>query len=168
VATIFILLGAGCAALISSLNNLDVGRKHLKPIPVSRSVCPYVQLMHVAANGFQAVSPAQDLAPYADSTPAQWPKLRAEIAHRLDVLDHAVEIGQRAEFPRPIEERLSTVDEEVRAGEVQLVRADGAVDLWVRTGVLLSNGQVAFGEASDLVGSACDVQLAADLPPARG
>jgi hypothetical protein len=158
------VLGAGCAALVSHLDfNLGVEpRKHLKPIPVSRTVCPYVQLMHAAANAFQAVSPARNLAPYLQGKPAQWPKVRADIAHRLDVLDHAVEVGRTAAFPRPIERRLAATAAGVRAGEVQLVRAHDAFDLLNRTSAVLSNGQVSFGEASDLVGNACGVQLAAD------
>ena len=158
------MLGAGCAVLVSHLDfNLGVEpRKHLKSIPVSRTVCPYVQLMHAAANDFQAVSPARDLTPFLQGRPAQWPRVRADIAHRLDVLDHAVEVGEGAPFPRPIERRLAATAAGVRAGDVQLVRAHDSFDLLNRTSAILSNGQVSFGEASDLVGKACGVQLAAD------
>src|SRR4051812_37956419 len=33
-------------------------RRHLKPVPISPRACPYVALMHAAANDFQAHEPA--------------------------------------------------------------------------------------------------------------
>jgi hypothetical protein len=151
--------------------NLNLGsaqRKHLKPIPVSTTVCPYVRLMHVAANEFQALSPAQDLTPYFDDNPTHWPKLRADVAHRLDVLDHAVLVGEGAQFPRLIERRLATVVADIHAGEVQLVRAHDSFDLVMNSQPDLTDGQDAFGDASDLVGNACGVHLAADPLPSYG
>jgi hypothetical protein len=168
VIAVVIALFAGCAAVMTKLNSLNFNvqsRKHLQAIPVSKKVCPYVRLMHVAANDFQSVNPAGNLAVFAQSMNEKWPEQRARLAHRLDVLDSAVVAG-KAHFPEPIRRRFSTVITSIRAGEVQLVRARDLSDLLSeRTDNIFTNGEYAFGDASDLVGNACGFHLAADPQP---
>jgi hypothetical protein len=164
-----IALFAGCAAVMTKLNNLNfdvASRKHLQAIPVSKKVCPYVHLMHVAANDFQSVNPVGNLGVLAESLQAKWPEQRARLAHRLDVLEAAVS-ASKAQFPERIQRRLSTVITNIHAGEVQLVRArDLSGLLSERTDDIFTNGEYAFGDASDLVGNACGQRLAADPQPA--
>src|SRR5712692_6735558 len=56
-------------------------RKHLKPIPIAASACPYVRLMHTAANNFQIAQPLLGVAFDEHGHVLPWPETRA----RLDV-----------------------------------------------------------------------------------
>src|SRR4051794_1210414 len=56
---------AACLALLVGLfviafhngSGRAVGRRHLQPIPISKSACPYVRAMHVAAYDFELANP---------------------------------------------------------------------------------------------------------------
>src|SRR6478736_3477273 len=69
------------ATIASGLGNLfsfeGPERKHLDPIPIAASACPYVVLMHQAANNFQASVPLPGLALDARGRPVSWPHARA-------------------------------------------------------------------------------------------
>jgi hypothetical protein len=119
-----------------------------------------VRVIHVAANNFQRVSPIGNPS-FAGGPLVSWPLQRAQLARTLVALDAAVIAGKN-EFPTPIRLRLATVDTNIRAGEVQLLQARNIFDLSSRVSSIFPNGQTALGEASELVGHACGVRLAAD------
>src|SRR5712692_315322 len=49
-------------------------RKHLKPIPIAASACPYVRLMHTAANNFQIAQPRSALPSFNTVTCCRGPR----------------------------------------------------------------------------------------------
>jgi hypothetical protein len=55
---------------------------------------------------------------------------------------------------------MNVVLDDLQAGRPQLTKADNPADFVL--GVEPENGWNAFGDASDLIGSQCPVQLAAD------
>jgi hypothetical protein len=167
-AGLFALLFAGCAAMLSGLNNLNfdvqVARKRLAPIPVSPKVCPYVRVMHSAANDFQRVNP---MAIFFETNPAfptkaAWPAQRARLQQSLNVLEFTV-VASQAHFPAPIRKRFHVVLVNIREGRSDIRAMGSEFDPFTgSTSQDLSAGQAAFGDASDLIGNACGVHLAAD------
>ena len=157
------LTAAGCAGIVAQLNSWDgdivAGRPRLEPIPVSPKVCPYVRVMHAAANDFQRVSPINVL---GATTPdaASWPARQTRLKESLDGLELGIVVS-RPYFPARIRERLGVVLASIRSGRPQVDRAGSDVDLIVRAADQFQRGQYAFGDASDLVGDACAVHLAA-------
>jgi hypothetical protein len=167
-AGLFALLLAGCGAMLRGLDNLNfdvqVGRKHLAPIPVSPKVCPYVRVMHSAANDFQRVNPMAVFFQTDATLPTKssWPAERARLQQSLNVLEFAVVVSQ-SQFPAPIRKRLQVVLVNIRAGRSQIRGMGSELDVFTGTAnENLSAGQDAFGDASDLIGNACGVHLAAD------
>ncbi len=169
------LVGGSCAYVVSQLNGFDgdPARKHLAPIPVSPSVCPYVRVMHAAANNFERqydrVDPLAALTAGRTISQLQerWPVSQARLAQSLNVLEFAV-VASEARFPERIRRRFDVVLTNIRAGRPSLLHAKGPLDLLSEGGTYYADGHYAFGDASDLIGDACaPVQLAADPAPAK-
>jgi hypothetical protein len=169
VASLFVVFGAGCGMLIAGLNNWDLGdgtvspRAHLAAIPVSPKVCPYVRVMHKAANDFQRVNPIAGISTLESPAKTPWGPQRARIARRLRVFEFTV-AASRAQFPAPIQRRFEVVLANIHKGRPLLAHSTDSFDLWMRASSTFSTGQTAYGEASDLVGNACGVHLAANRP----
>jgi hypothetical protein len=154
------------ATFASALGNLfDFNlpeRKHLDPIPIAASACPYVVLMHEAANNFQASVPPLGMPGYdARGRPLTWPQVRARLTTTLDALEVSI-AGSRPHLPAPVRRQLVVALREVRSGRAQLPLARDGSDFWDRTRDELDRGKLAFGYASDLVGHGCAVPLGAD------
>src|SRR5436190_22132127 len=67
-------------------NGLLVERKHLQPIPIARSACPYVVAMHSTANAFQSAEPALFgvyQGPGNSMIEVRWPRVRARLQKTL-------------------------------------------------------------------------------------
>ena len=165
VGTLFVLGFAVCDRMRSSLDNLgDVpARKHLAAIPVSPRVCPYVRVMHAAANDFERVNPFDNLALIVGPpAPPPWPTERARLEKRLNVLRFAVAVS-RPQFPPRIRRKLGIVLESITTAWPKLQRAKDPFDAVARVENVWSTGEYAFGDASDLIGNACGVHLAASV-----
>ena len=113
--------------------------------------------MHFAANNFQRVNPIAHL----ELLNEPWPTERARLHQTLNVLEFAV-VASKAQFPSRIEQEFDVVLTNIRASRSRLDEATFAADALVKSGNLLHDGQFAFGDASDLIGDACNVRLAAD------
>jgi hypothetical protein len=135
---------------------------HLKPIPIARSSCPYVALMHAAANQYQSVEPGISFLVAMAQHPVPWPHQRAQIDQALRNLDAAIRAGL-PHFPGAVRKQLMYVLGELRDGRNQLAasKPDGS-DLIGRTAGIMASGRSNFGNASDLIGNQCPLRLAAD------
>ena len=154
------------ATLASAMGNLfDFGpaeRKHLDPIPIAASACPYVVLMHQAANNFQTSVPPLGILGYdARGRRLTWPQVRARLTTTLAALEVSI-AGSRPHLPIPVRRQLVVALREIRSGRAQLPLARDGDDFWQRTQDELDRGKLAFGYASDLVGRRCEVTLGAD------
>jgi hypothetical protein len=135
---------------------------HLKPVPIARSSCPFVALMHAAANQYQSVEPGIPFLVAIAQHPVPWPEPRARLDRALRDLDAAIRAGL-PHFPAVVREQLTYVIGELRDGRTQLAasKPDGS-DLIGRAAGIMAAGRTNFGNASDLVGDQCPVRLAAD------
>ena len=157
-----VILGAVLASRLFS--GFDVGRKHLRAIPIAAGACPYVRVMHAAANEVQRDEPipALDLVTGGASQPLTltWPRSRARFGSALGVLELAILVSN-THFPRAVRDHLGVTLTDVRTGRALLSRQTDA-ELATRYSDLFGDGQQAFGEAGDLIGRQCGVQLGAD------
>ena len=136
-------------------------RKHLEPIPIAASTCPYVRLMHTAANNFQIAQPLLGVAFDEHGQVLPWPETRARLDSALTSLEASIQASE-PQFPRQIQHELSITLRAVREGRVQLAAANDGADLITDTRPVREMGKRAFGYASDLVGKQCGVMLGAD------
>jgi hypothetical protein len=150
------------ATLASAFHFETKERTHLDPIPIAASACPYVVLMHEAANNFQAAVPPLGITGYDSRGRAlSWPQVRARVKAALDALEVSI-VGSRPHVPAPVRLQLVLALREIRRGRAQLPLASDGTDLWNRAVNHLDRGKLAFGYASDLVGHRCGVTLGAD------
>lgn len=136
-------------------------RRHLKAIPISTRACPYVALMHAAANDFQAHEPLLGLMFDANGRVLPIAKERTIIEPPLARFEFAIAIG-KVHFPAAVRTQLAITQDAAHEGRARLVRASDPMALATSTSALLSKGQQAFGYASDLVGAQCGHGLGAD------
>ena len=136
-------------------------RKHLDPIPIAASACPYVVAMHEAANNFQIAAPIGGFAFDAHERLLTWPETRARLAPALEALELSIVVS-KPHFPDRVQHQLALALRETRNGRAQLPLANDGSDFFHRTESHLERGKLAFGYASDLVGERCGVSLGAD------
>jgi len=138
---------------------------HLRPIPLPRSSCPYVVLMHAAANQYQSVEPGLPFLTAMAQHPVPWREQRAQLDQSLRNLGAAIR-ASLAHVPAAVRDQLTLVLGELRDGRAQLAasKPDGS-DLIERTAAIMAAGHTNFGNASDLIGGQCPVRLAADETP---
>ena len=145
--------------------DITVGRKHLDPVPISAHACPYVRVMHAAANEVQRDKPvpAFDLRVKGDlehKLNATFPRSRPRFANALATFELAIVISE-PHFPDRVRHFLNTTVADVRTGRAVLKTATNRA-LVMRYSNLYDSGERAFGYAGDLVGHRCGVQLGAD------
>jgi len=136
-------------------------RRHLKPIPIASGACPYVALMHDAANDFQAHEPVFGLMLDTNGRPVPIAKERTIVGPPLARLEFAIAVS-RPHFPAAVRTQLAITQNAAHQGRAELANATDPVALMNGTTSLLSTGQQAFGYASDLVGTQCGHGLGAD------
>jgi hypothetical protein len=136
-------------------------RTHLKPTVIAASACPYVALMHTAANNFQAAEPAFGFALDEHGNQLTWPQTRSRLDRSLKALAYSIR-ASTPHFPPEVQSQLVVAADAVREGRQQLAVATDGKDLSIRTSSVLNLGKEAFGSASDLVGDQCSVRLGAD------
>ncbi len=136
-------------------------RNLLKPIPVSKSACPYIVAMHDAANAFQSQTPLLGFGVDGRGNLVPWPTTRAALSHAADVLDVTIAAGIPY-VPPPVQAYLTTVRVDIRQGREEASLTNDPNAFLQRVEPLLTSGQRAFGFAGDLVGHACSVDLKAD------
>lgn len=162
IATPFVALAILLAVVASGLAHLGpTPRKHLNPVPIAASACPYVVLMHTAANNFQIAEPIIGMAVDEHGKLLSWPQTRARLAPTLAALEYSIQASE-PHFPPQVQQQLTIAAEAAREGRAQLAVAHDGTDLSNRTTPILARGQLAFGYASDLVGQRCGVPLGAD------
>ena len=159
VATPMVLVGMALAEFSNSFSHIGA-RKHLKPIPIAASACPYVALMHAAADNYQNTVPMFWIAIDANGHLVPWATERPRLDATLRLLDGSIKVST-AHFPAPIRAQLAVTESAIDEGRVQLAHARDLQDVMNRSQPALDRGQRAFGFASDLVGRQCRVRLAA-------
>src|SRR3981189_534100 len=88
------IFAAGIAVAVLLFGTLSVGpasRTHLKPIAIAASACPYVALMHAAANNFQAAEPAFGFALDEHGNQLTWPQTRSRLDRTLKALGYSIQ-----------------------------------------------------------------------------
>jgi hypothetical protein len=160
IATPVVLVAMVIAQLGNSLSHIGE-RKHLKPIPISKSACPYVAFMHAAANNYQSNAPLFGIAFDANGHLVPWSRERPHLDATLQLLEGSIKAGT-PHFPHPIRAQLAITQGAVHEGRLQLARSSNPGDLITRAQPAIDRGQRAFGFASDLVGHQCAVDLGAD------
>lgn len=158
--TLVVLIAAALASIGNSLTHVGE-RHHLKPIPISTRACPYVALMHAAANDFQAHEPTFGLILDDNGQPVPLAKERVIVDPPLARFEFAIAVS-RPHFPTAVRSQLAITQDAAHQGRVLLAQASGPAELFNQSGTLLSRGQRAFGYASDLVGAQCGHGLGAD------
>ena len=159
-----VLLG-GLVLGIAFTNSVDAfdapEREHLQPIPIDVAGCPYVAVMHDAANQFQIAYPALGTAFDADQQPLTWPETQVRLDQAAAVLEGTITVSLD-QFPPQVQRQLTIARDSLSDGRAQLALASNGPDFANRTSGLLQQGQLAFGYAGDLIGSQCHVPLRAD------
>jgi hypothetical protein len=164
---VVVALGSYAVSNFSLGFDLQTSRKHLKPIPIAASACPYVRVMHATANALQSAEPFFGL--YLDrlgnaiEPQPPWPQVRARVRSTLLNLQLAIFVST-PHFPPPIRHHLTDTLNAIHTGLIEVGQAQDAFDLVTRSSNTLSGGQTAFGYASDLVGRQCHVPLGANSP----
>ena len=159
-AAVVVFVGIMIALIAHSLSHIGE-RKHLKPIPVAASACPFVEAMHDAANELQKAYPVFGVAFDPHGRALTWPQTRKRLARAGDVLEYSIAAGL-GQFPAQVQGYLEEVSRQIQAGRAQLRDAHDEFDFFQRTSERWEDGQVAFGFAGDLIGGQCGVQLGAD------
>jgi hypothetical protein len=141
--------------LFDGLNNMQIGRQPLAPIPVPKGACSYLSPVHVRAVALDQ----QWFAALGGRDP--WPKFKNELAAELPAFELDV---ARAEphVPARIAGRFEGLIRNLRLGVVELPRAKSAADVLAPSGAgtsPLSDGIAALADASDFVGDACGYRL---------
>jgi len=161
-ATALVVLAAMVLAGIGDSLSHVGERRHLKPIPIASGACPYVALMHDAANDFQAHEPPifgvfiDD-----DGRPLPITEERTIVDPPLARLEFAIAVS-RPHFPAAVRTQLAIAQNAAHEGRAELAQAKDSTALMSSTTQSLSTGQQAFGYASDLVGTQCGHGLGAD------
>ena len=152
-------------------HDLALGQQHLKPIPIDKQACPYVEAMHNAAYNFELVNPdpfsTSDVD--ADGTtpqqsvdfldPKQWPATKAHVDAAILELDRTIRLAS-PHLPMPVQEQLAVTHQQLHLGRIQLHEAKSWGDLaGGPASDIDTRGQTAFGNASDLIGMACGVHV---------
>jgi len=150
------------AQLGNSLSHIGE-RKHLKQIPISADACPYVALMHAAADNYQSNVPGLCFAidAHGQIVLVPWSHERQSIDDSLRLLEGSIS-ASTPHLPHPIRAQLAVTLGAVHQGRLQLARAHSFDDARKRAQPAIDRGQRSFGFASDLVGHQCAVGLGAD------
>lgn len=163
IATPVILIAMALSQFSESLSHIGE-RKHLQPIPISASACPYVALMHAAANYYQGNVPVFGFAFDERGGTVPWSQERPHLDETLRLLKGSI-VASREHFPDRIRAQLAVTVGAIDEGRAQLAQATDGFDVMNRSRPALERGQRAFGFASDLVGHQCRVGLGADSGP---
>jgi hypothetical protein len=156
-----ILLLAAGAWLAHGINGMGISappRRHLRPIPIAKTACPAVALMHKTAFGMSSDFGVLGLAIDDKGHVSRWPKARARILRATNRFDFAI-LASTPQFPPRVQHYLRRVHADLAAGRAKLARTHDVSDLAIRTFKLYDNGQQAFGLAGDLIGKQCPVPL---------
>ena len=136
-------------------------RDHLQPIPIDVAACPYVAVMHEAANQFQVAYPPLVFAYDANGHVLAWPDTKARLAPAAVLLEDSI-TASVPHVPPQVQWYLTMVRDDLRSGREQLAAATDGYDFFNRTYKTYADGKRAFGYAGDLIGHQCPVQLGAN------
>ena len=155
-----VVIGAALVGFGDGMSHLGE-RKHLAPIPIAQNACPYVSLMHTAADYYQINAGLFGVGFDARGRMLPWTTQRARLNATLEVFEASIK-QSAPHFPARIRAQLAVTMRAAEEGRAQVARAHDAIDLMNRAESTLQAGQQAFGFASDLVGKQCGVPLGAD------
>jgi hypothetical protein len=147
---IIALIGLGAA--LSGLNFNLGERKHLAPIPVPSTACPYLAPVREQANALNDLW-WHEIGGSLGSRP-----FLPELELRLVALQQSA-ASAAPRLPAPIATRLRAMSLYIQAGRPELARARTATDLIADAKFELFDGLHTLADASDLVGSACGAPL---------
>lgn len=153
--------GFFAVTLIRNPLHVEVGRRHLREIPISLSACPSVESIHSAATRFQLVYTRAVFGFDTQLGRPTWPELQTQVDHEANIFDSTIESGLPA-FPRALRRQLGAVQNSLAEGRHRLTSVTDPNQLDNMTEGLFNVGQLHFGYASDLVGNQCSVPLRAD------
>lgn len=160
---IFAVLAVGLAALVFSFNNSlqDAFReKHLEPIPVAATACPYLRQIHDEADAAGRVYRQLWLAP---ATGQGWRRDQAQEAQQLAAFQLTL-LAAVPHVPPPVARQLQILIADVAAGRKKVAVARSGSDYVTSSIQQVGNGLAALGNANDLVGNACGFTLSPPLP----
>jgi hypothetical protein len=150
----------GIVAFVSSLGDITIGRKHLEPIPIAASSCPYLRQVHDAAEPAGTAYLRAFTSRRTD--PGAWPIEAAQHAQQLAVLELTLSAAIPHVPPRVATE-LERVKLNVAAGRKEVAAARSASEYLSRSSGQVFDGVDALGNASDLVGNACGFEVSPNV-----
>jgi hypothetical protein len=158
-AAIVAIVIVGVATAVALRMDFATHRRHLASIRISDASCPGVEAMHYAASDLREAYPLVGSS-WMDARGhvRQWPVLRDSLARSSDALRSAIDLASPS-LPRRVRHYLSVTRADLDAARPHLLLARNSVDFFIRTNQLYSDGQEAFGYASDLIGNRCAVPL---------
>jgi hypothetical protein len=161
--TVVVVLAALVVSLAIGLSRAfkPKGRDHLQAIPIDAAACPYVAVMHEAANQFQVAYPPLVIAYDVNGNELPWAETKARLAPAGVLLEDSI-TASVPHFPAQVQWYLTKVRDNIRAGREQLASATDGYDFFNRTYKTYADGKLAFGYAGDLIGHQCPVPLGAD------
>ena len=136
-----LVLFAGCAALVTALENIQVGRRRLDSIAVSPDACPYLDRARLVVADLTDLWQKQLFPP------------REQLLPKLDALVLVLSAAA-PHVPARIAERFDVVIRQSRIGRDTLVRDRNA-----SYAESLAKGLNALADASDLIGTLCGYTL---------
>jgi hypothetical protein len=152
------LFAVSCSVALNQLSNLGTGtvttRPRMKPIAMSRRVCPAVTAIHVAATRLQDE--------YKNNVYGETPpRITPALVHEANELGSLIE-RHKGGFPLPVHHQFDLVLEQLHSARVVLGQHfEDPNDLELALEEKFDAGQIAYGNASDLVGHRCNVELRA-------
>ena len=158
-AIVLVLVLIGVVIAAAPRIGFPTHRHHLTAIRIDHGACPGVEAMHFAAMVLRdAYHPLPGGSLDAYGHPRRWPEVRESLARFSVELRNAIDISTPS-LPRRVQHYLAITRRSLDAGQRELLLAKNGLDFFVRTIRLESEGQQAFGYASDLVGDECVVPL---------
>jgi hypothetical protein len=150
-----ILCGFGIASCVNFVNSLShsfgtLGAPIVKPIPIPAAACPYLLVLHVAADsaGVGWVK-ALDY-----NTTRQWRPFAVQLAPKLAVLETALLVAS-VHVPRPVASDFTDALHQVAIGRPPLAASPDVGTYLAQTNNAVINGWSDLNSASALIGNAC-------------
>jgi hypothetical protein len=164
IALITIVVVAALIAFVTSLSNMSIGRRHLDPIPVAASACPYLRPVHDSAESagrtyLRLLSGRTD--------PNAWGAEAAQHGQQLAALELTL-LAAIPHVPKRVAAELEQVSANVAAGRTAVAVAPSASDYVSRSSKRAFDGIFALEDASDLVGNACGFELSPNVTELDG
>jgi hypothetical protein len=147
-----VLCGVGVASCVDRINDgfANLGEPAVKPILIPRAACPYLLVVHAAAEN----AGAGWIEALGGRTPQQWRPFAVQLAPKLVVLENTLLVAS-VHVPRPVAADLADAFHQVVIGRPPLATSL-TVDAYLQqTNSAVINGWGDLNHASALIGNAC-------------